>query len=170
VAEVQAALGKVALERFPAQVREREAMLNYAEECLSEVPGVRLLKHDLRHTTRSFYGFIFAIDPQVYGAEHERVADALRAEGIPAHAGYPPLHQDPLFQPSRSRLAVPSAFPEYFQFDQMKLPEAERAAGREAVWLTENTFRDGPQGIDDVAAALRKVQAGASALAAWAKG
>jgi len=158
MAEVQAALGNVALERFPEQVRQREAMLNYAEECLSEVPGVRLLKHDLRHTTRSFYSFIFAIDPQTYGADHERVAAALRAEGIPAHAGYPPLHQDPLFQPSRSRLPVPSAFPEYFEFEHFNYPEAERAAGREAVWLPESVFRAGPEGLDDVAAALRKVQ------------
>jgi dTDP-4-amino-4,6-dideoxygalactose transaminase len=165
MAEVQAALGNVALERFPEQVRQREAMLNYAEECLSEVPGVRLLKHDLRHTTRSFYSFIVAIDPQMFGAGHERVCAALRAEGIPAHAGYPPLHRDPLFQPSRSRLPVPSAFPEYFQFETFKFPEAERAAEQEAVWLPESTFRAGPEGIDDVAAALRKVQAGASALA-----
>ena len=163
--EMQAALGNVALERFPEQVRQREAMLNYAEECFSDVPGVRLLKHDLRHTTRSFYSFIFAIDPQAFSAGHEPVCAALRAEGIPAHAGYPPTHHDPLFNPRLSRLPVPSAFPEYFQFEQLKFPEAERAAEQEAVWLPENTFRAGPHGIDDVAEALRKIQANASALA-----
>lgn len=157
LAEVQAALGNVALQRFPEQMRQREAMLNYAEECLSDVPGVRLLKHDLRHTTRSFYAFIFAIDPQAFGGGHEPVCAALRAEGIPAHAGYPPTHRDPLFNPRISRLPVPSAFPEYFQFEQQRYPEAERAGETEAVWLTEATFRAGPQGIDDVAAALRKV-------------
>jgi dTDP-4-amino-4,6-dideoxygalactose transaminase len=169
LAEVQAALGNVALQRFPEQVRQRAAMLNYAEECLSDVPGVRLLKHDLRHTTRSFYSFIFAIDPRAFGAGHEPVCAALRAEGIPAHSGYPPLHHDPLFQPRLSRLPVPSAFPEYFQFEQLQYPVAERAAEHEAVWLPENTFRAGRQGIDDVAAALRKVQANASALAEGAK-
>ena len=166
MAEVQAALGNVALERFPEQRRAREAMLSYAEECLSEVPGVRLLKHDLRHTTRSFYSFIFAIDPQVFGAGHQPVCAALRAEGVPAHAGYPPLHREPLFQPWLSRLPVPSAFPEYFQFEALRFPEAERAAEHEAVWLPESTFRAGPEGIDDVAAALRKLQANAAALSA----
>ena len=157
MAEVQAALGNVALTRFPEQARQREAMLNYAEEGLSEVPGVRLLKHDLRHTSRSFYAFIFAIDPQAFGGGHEPVAEALRAEGIPAHAGYPPTHHDPLFNPRLSRLPVPSAYPEYFQFDQQHFPEAERAGEREAIWLTEATFRDGTRGIDDMLAALRKV-------------
>ena len=169
MAEVQAALGNVALERFPEQVRQREAMLNYAEESLSDLPGVRLLKHDLRHTTRSFYSFIFAIDPQAFGAGHEPVCAALRAEGIPAHAGYPPTHRDPLFNPRLSRLPVPSAFPEYFKFEQMQLPETERAAEYEAVWLPESMFRAGPEGIDNVAAALRKVQANAGALADAAK-
>jgi dTDP-4-amino-4,6-dideoxygalactose transaminase len=66
--EMQSALGNVALERFSEQVKQREAMIGYMEECLSEVPGVRLLKRDERHTTRSFYRFIFAIDPEKFGA------------------------------------------------------------------------------------------------------
>jgi dTDP-4-amino-4,6-dideoxygalactose transaminase len=166
MAELQAALGRVALERFPEQARQREALLGYAEECLSEVPGVRLLKHDPRHTTRSFYRFILAIAPQSFGAGHRLVCKALSAEGIPVGAGYPPVHHDPLFQPWLSRLPVPSAFPEYFKFDRLAYPEAERAGERESVWVDECVFRAGKQGIDDLAAALRKVQANAAALAA----
>jgi len=170
MAEIQAALGLAALERFPEQARQRESLLGYAEECLSEVDGVRLLKHDPRHTTRSFYRFIFAIDPQVFGAAHRLVCKALKSEGIPAGAGYPPVHHDPLFQPWISRLPVPSAFPEYFGFDRLSLPEAERAAEQEAVWLDESVFRAGQRGIDDMVAAVRKVRENASALAGLSKG
>lgn len=46
----------------------------------------------------------------------------------------------------------------------MSLPEAERACGREAVWLDERIFRAGRQGVDDAVAALRKVQAHADDL------
>ena len=46
--EIQAALGVVALERFPAQFKEREAMAAYMDEALSEVPGVRVLRQDAR--------------------------------------------------------------------------------------------------------------------------
>ncbi len=166
MSEIQAALGKVALERFPEQARQREELLGYAEECLSEVEGVRLLKHDPRHTPRSFYRFIFAIDPGMFGAAHRVVCKALKAEGIPAGAGYPPVHRDPLFQPWISRLPVPSAFPEYFRYDRMSYPQAERAAEREAVWLDESVFRAGRKGIHDVVAALQKVQENAPALAA----
>jgi dTDP-4-amino-4,6-dideoxygalactose transaminase len=53
--EIQAALGFIALQRFPLQAKHRETMAAYMDESLSEVPGVRVLKRQPRHTTRSFY-------------------------------------------------------------------------------------------------------------------
>lgn len=162
--ELQAALGNVALERFPEQARQREEMAAYLEESLSEVPGVRLLKRDPRHTTRSFYRYIFAIQPEVFGTEHDVACYALAAEGIPCWQGYEAMHHYDLFQPNLSRLPVPSAFPERFAFDKMHLPEAERACEHEAIWLDECVFRAGRQGIDDAVAAIRKIQVHASEL------
>ena len=83
MAELQAGLANVALERFPAQMEEREAMASYLDEALSEIPGVRVLRRDIRHTTRSFYRYIFAIDPEVFGFDHNLLVHALRKEGIP---------------------------------------------------------------------------------------
>lgn len=157
--ELQAALGNVALERFREQVRQREEMAACMDEALSQIPGVRVLKRDPRHTTRSFFRYVFAIQPEIFGAEHDVVCAAVRAEGIPCWVGYEALHRTKLFQPGLSRLAVPSAFPERFQFDKMSLPEAERASGHEAVWLDECIFRAGRQGVDDAVAAVRKIQA-----------
>ena len=155
--ELQAALAKVATERFPAQAKQRAAMAAYMDEELSGMPGVRGLKHDPRHTTRSFYLYILAIEPEVFGVEHEAVCTALSAEGIPCLTGYPVMHHYDLFQPMLSRLPVPSAFPERFRFDEMHFPEAERACEREAVCFSEHVFRAGKQGVDDAVAALRKV-------------
>jgi dTDP-4-amino-4,6-dideoxygalactose transaminase len=164
--EFQAALGIVALERFPDQVKQREETLAYLEEALSEVPGIRLLKRDMRHTTRSFYRYVFALMPEEFGAEHDEVCYALDKEGIPNWNGYAAMHHYDLFQPGISRLPVPSAFPEYFEFDKMELPEAERACEHEAVWLDEAIFRSGQQGVDDVIHALKKIQANAADLVA----
>lgn len=164
--ELQAALGRVALERFPEQASQREAMADYADEALSEVPGVRVLPRDPRQTTRSFYRYILAIDPEVFGVEHDAVCYALDQEGIPCWVGYEAMHHYDLFQPHLSKLPVPSAFPEYFRFDQMQFPEAERACEREAVWLDESVFRAGRQGVDDAVAALRKIYEQGDELAA----
>ena len=162
--EIQAALGNVAVERFPEQARQREAMGDYMDEALSDIPGVRVLKRDPRHTTRSFYRYIFAIDPAVFGAEHGPVCDALEAEGIPCWVGYEAMHHYELFQPRLFKLPIPSAFPERFQFEGMHLPAAERACEHEAVWLDEAIFRAGPRGVDDAVAAIRKIQAHAAEL------
>jgi dTDP-4-amino-4,6-dideoxygalactose transaminase len=162
--ELQSTLGNVAIERFPEQARQREEMAAYMDEALSDIPGVRVLKHDPRHPSRAVYCYVFALDPVVFGAEHGPVCAALEAEGIPADVGYPAMHRYPLFQPHLSKLPVPSAFPERFQFDQMHLPQAELAAEHEAVWLEEATFRAGPKGVDDVVSAVRKIQAYAAEL------
>jgi L-glutamine:2-deoxy-scyllo-inosose/3-amino-2,3-dideoxy-scyllo-inosose aminotransferase len=162
--EFQSALGNVALDRFPEQVKQREAMIGYMEECLSEIPGVRLLQRDDRHTTRSFYRFIFAIDPEVFGANHEVVCDLLDSEGIPCWVGYEAMNRYSLYRPGESRLPVPSAFPERFQLEKMSFPEAERACEQEAVWLEENIFRAGQQGVNDAVAAIAKIQANAGRM------
>ncbi|MBZ0304098.1 MAG: DegT/DnrJ/EryC1/StrS family aminotransferase [Anaerolineae bacterium] len=158
VSELQAALLNVAIERFPAQAKQREELAAYMDEALSEVSGVRVLPRDPRHTTRSFYCYVFAIDPETFGADHDVVCAALHMEGIPNWEGYEAMNRYELFQPHLSKLAVPSAFPDKFQFEGMSLPEAVRACEHEAVWFGESIFRSSREGVDDAVSALRKIQ------------
>ncbi len=160
--ELQAALLNVGLERFPAQFSMREEMAAYMDEALSEVAGLRVLPRDERHQRRAIYCYTFAIEPEDFGATNAIVARALAAEGIPCWSGYEPMYRDELFQPTKSRLPVPSAFPERFDYSRLHLPVAERISGETGMWLGEAIFRAGKQGVDDVVAALGKVQ---SALA-----
>ena len=164
LSEIAAALALVGIERFPSQAKEREAMAAYMDECLSEIPGIRLLKRDPRHTTRSFYRYIFAINPDDFGMEHDLLVGALNFEGVESWIGYEAMNNYTLFQPQKSKLAVPNAFPEYFDFRSMKLPVAERACEHEAVWLDEAIFRAGQQGVDDAVAAIKKIQVNAKEL------
>lgn len=157
MSELQSALARVGVQRFPQQAREREEMAAYMDEALSEIPGVRVLPRDPRHTTRSFYRYIFAVDSAVFGFNHDLVCAALQAEGIDCWVGYQAMHHYELFQPQLSRLPVPSVFSEHFNFNQMELPVAEQACQQEAVWLDEAIFRAGAKGVDDVAAALKKI-------------
>jgi len=163
--ELQAALGIVALERFPEQMKARQEMAGYLEESLSEVPGVRLLRRDLRHTRRSFYRYVVAIDPETFGAGHGTVCRALRAEGISCDSGYEAMHHYDLFQPQNSKQAVPNAFPEHFRFEDMHFPVSEQACEREAIWLDENIFRGGTQAVNDTVAAFKKLVENRDALA-----
>ena len=157
--ELQAALLNVALERFPAQASLREAMAAYMDEALSEIEGIRVLPRDPRLEKRAVYRYTFAIEPEIFGASNAVLARALLAEGIPCWRGYEPMYRYELFQPTKSRLAVPSAFPARFDYSDMRLPATEDISGRTGFWLDEQIFRAGKEGVDDVIAALNKVGA-----------
>ncbi len=140
--ELHAALGLVALERFPAQLEERSAMADYLEESLSDMPGITLLKRDLRHTRRSLYRYVFKIDPEFFGVRHDVFCQALSAEGIPVDTGYPVMSRYDLFQPYLSHLAVPSAFPEYFQSTRCPSQFTEQAAeATQSGWANRSSGR-----------------------------
>lgn len=155
--ELHAAIGLVAISRFPQQMAQRAEMADYFEECASGLPGIHLLERDPRHNRRTQYRYILKIDPDYFDCKNDTFCYALTAEGLPVDTGYPPMHQYDLFQPGLSCLPVPMAFPEYFQFDQMSFPITERAAGKESVWLKEAIFRAGKKGVDDLIAGIRKL-------------
>jgi dTDP-4-amino-4,6-dideoxygalactose transaminase len=167
MSELQSALGVVALERFPAQFREREEMGAYMDEALSEIPGVRVLRQDPRNTARSFFAYVLAIEPETFGIGHHAVCEALLAEGIRCSPGYPPMNHYELFQPQLSRLPVPVAYPNQVAQQDKHFAVATRLSDHEAIWLGESTFRAGRQGVDDVVAALRKVRENVAELAAY---
>lgn len=157
--ELHAALLVAQMARFEEQRAEREAAARAFEELAPQVPGVTIKPRDPRITRWSFYNYIFAIDPDAFaGATNHVVAAALEAEGIPAEVQYPPMNRYDLFQPSRSRLPVAVEFAERLDPARMSFPVAEAAGLRESIYLMENTFRAGREGIEDVVEALAKVQ------------
>jgi len=155
--ELHAAIGLVALKRFPAQMAQRAEMADYLEECLSEIPGITTLKRDLRQTRRSQYRYIFKMDTAYYQCKNDTFCYVMASEGLPLDTGYPAMHRYDLFQPQRSRLPVPVAFPEYFDFDNMSFPVAEKASEEESVWMGEAIFRSERKGIDDLVRGLWKL-------------
>ncbi len=160
MSELQAALLNVAMERFPEQFAAREQTANLMDEALSEIEGIRVLRKDPRHHRRAVYKYTFAINPGEFGSTNDILEKALLAEGIPCWRGYEPMYRYDLFQPQLSRLPVPSAFPEHFDFERMYLPVAERISSREGMWLDENIFRSGERGVKDVISALKKIRDG----------
>jgi len=164
--ELHAALLVTQMERFEEQRVEREETGAYFEEVAVQVPGVRVMPHDPRVTRWSFYNYVFAIEPEAFGgASNEVVAFALEREGVTAEVQYPPMNRYDLFQPSRSRLPVAVEFAARLDPSKMSFPVAEAAGLRESIYLQENVFRAGRQGIDDAVEAIAKVQKHADELA-----
>src|SRR6266540_1953528 len=165
LSELQAALLLVALERFPDQQAERAANAAWFEKLAAGIPGVRLIPPDQRITRWSFYRYVVLIEPEAFaGAGNELVCDALEAEGVGAWVGYPPMSRYDLFQPSLSRLPVAVEHAERLDPARMSFPVAERLALQQTVYLDENVFRAGRQGVEGAVEALAKVQRHAAEL------
>jgi dTDP-4-amino-4,6-dideoxygalactose transaminase len=163
--ELHAALLVTQLERFEDQRARREEAAAYFEEAAVHVSGVRIMRRDPRITRWSFYNYVFAIEPEAFaGATNEVVAFALECEGVGAEVQYPPMSRYDLFQPSLSKLPVAVEFADRLDPSTMSFPVAEDAGLRRSIYLQENVFRAGREGIDDAVEAIAKVQKHADEL------
>ncbi len=163
--ELNCALLCTQLDRFERQRAEREAGARLFEDLAQGLEGVRINPIHPRITRWSFYRYLIRIDPEAFaGATCEAVADALVAEGIAAEVQYPPMSRYDLFQPHLSRMPVCVEHADRLDPSRMSFPVAEAAGEREAVYLNECVFRAGRQGVEDVVAALAKVQQHADQL------
>jgi L-glutamine:scyllo-inosose aminotransferase/L-glutamine:2-deoxy-scyllo-inosose/3-amino-2,3-dideoxy-scyllo-inosose aminotransferase len=155
LSEFQAAVLLDGLGRLDAENEVRADRAQHLRWLLETVDGVSMLPPDPRVTFRTYYNVVLRFDPEVFaGVGMESLTRALAAElGTMVSPMYVPMNRHPLLRPTLARLeGVPA-----------ELPEAERAL-RTCATLTHPVLLDDPEGMEDVVAALRKVQRRASEL------
>jgi len=88
----------------------------------------------------------------------------LSAEGIPCSEGYVPLYTMPAIQAGVRRLkhavGQEGGFPDVLP----DCPVTERACSEEGIWFSQSMLLGTHADMDDIVAAVEKVQVGASAL------
>jgi len=165
LSDIQAALLVAQVEKLEAQIVERAKAALYFEELMVGMDGVTLLDVDPRMTRRSFYRYIVRVDPEAFGgATNDLVCDALDEEGVGCWVGYPSLTRDDLFQPWLSRLPAAMEHADRLRPEAWHCPVSDRAGSTETVYLDENVFRAGRQGVEDAVTAIRKVRDAAGDL------
>ena len=98
------------------------------------------------------------------GRHEERFLAAIRAEGIDAmHAGYSlPVYRQPVLLAKNFGLATPPLFsgvyPQIPDYSQVACPATDRACDAEAVWVRQNVLLGERQDMDDIVAAIDKIQ------------
>jgi perosamine synthetase len=148
LSELQAAVLLPQLDRLPERHARRLHNAALLRQYLEGVPGLRPFCNRHADGEPAFYKMGFQLDTQRFGLERARVVAALRAEGIALDEGFRSLHVGR--SPRRLRCAGP-------------LPEAERAHAGTVV-LHHPVLLGGADEIEQVAAAVRKVQTHARAL------
>ena len=120
------------------------------------MPGVRAQKVDARANRCSWYLVILRTDSAAFeGLDRNLVAEALQAEGIPAGAPYQyALHGNPLFQ-KKNFPWVPGV--EHLDYSKVNCPVSDQLAVN-TLFLPQYIFLGSDEDVDDVVAALCKVQ------------
>ena len=154
--EWQGALLLSQMRRLEEQTRRRNENALYLAGQLAEIPGIRPLKRDERITCHAYHLFIFRYDTSHFGGKsRQEFLSALRAEGIPCSPGYTPLYRENAFRPDRAT----HPFAGERDYASVRCLVAERASTEEAVWLYQTMLLGSRGDMDDIVAAIRKIQA-----------
>lgn len=172
--EWQGAILSEQLTRLPEQTARRSLNGQRLDGLLSQIEGIRPTKLLESTTCHSYHLYMFRYDPNAFaGLPKAKFVRALQAEGIEgASAGYmTPLYANPVFT---EKNFLGGSFPvdafehgralNYADFIE-RCPVSERACAFEAVWLPQTMLLAGPEDMDDVARAIRKIQENAELLA-----
>lgn len=157
LSEFQAAILLSQARRLEGQTRTRNENALYLASQIAQIEGITPLHRDERVTQHAYHLFIFRYRPEAFGAmSRADFMAALKAEGVPCSPGYSPLYRSPAFKIDTKTHPYPSAV----DYAKVHLPEVEQAC-EEAVWLQQALLLAEKRDMDDVVAAVRKIQASA---------
>src|SRR5262245_16460457 len=165
LSELHGAILRVQLRRYPEQLAQRQANAAYLEQALSEVRGITALRQDARVTSNAYHVLFLQYHAEAFGGiARERFLTAMHAEGINGiHPGYSlPVYRQPLFLTTNFGLATPplfsGAYPQMPDYSQVAWPATDRACDAEALWVRQNMLLGECQDMDDIVAAVVKIQ------------
>jgi perosamine synthetase len=163
--EFQAALLNAQMTRLDTQARTRDANGSHLTKLLQQIPGIAPARMYDGCTRNAYHLYMFRYDAsQFSGLPRAAFIKALGAEGIPALSGYSPLNKEPFLD---------DAFAGFGSIYSKARMDAWRAQNRcphndrlctEAVWLVQTMLLGPKQDMEDIAEAIRKVQATSAQL------
>jgi dTDP-4-amino-4,6-dideoxygalactose transaminase len=165
--EFQAAILLAQLGRLESQTSRRAERAARLRTALAGVPGIEPLGCDPRVTRQAIYQLIVKYDARAFaGASRDRFVAALELEGIPCDGlFYEPLYRSPLFRVQPGEFpSVPASGDGSLPWARTRCPVAERAAYEEALWLPHPLLLGPEQDVDDIVAAIEKIQRHADEL------
>jgi dTDP-4-amino-4,6-dideoxygalactose transaminase len=155
--EWQGAILLAQMARLDEQTRRRNENGVYLAARLEEIEGIRPLKRDARVTQHAYHLFAFRYDANGFaGMSRSEFIRALNAEGVPCSGGYTPLYEQGAF---RNLDAGMYPFLAKYDYSKVSCPVAERVCEHEAIWLYQSMLLGPREDMDEITAAIRKIQA-----------
>ncbi|OGV73162.1 MAG: hypothetical protein A3K19_15015 [Lentisphaerae bacterium RIFOXYB12_FULL_65_16] len=169
ITEMQCVLLRAGLQRLPEQTRLREENVRYISDSLQAMGGpLRAARRDPRVTRQAYYTLTLHFDPaQAQGVTRDSYMAALQAEKAPFGGTYAPVYRNPLLNLYDRTSPVPFRDASRVQdYATLRLPETERAVTETGVLLSHTHLLGSREYIDQLLAAVAKVNAGLDAVRA----
>jgi len=165
--EFQAALLTAQMTRLQEQARTRDANAAHLTDLLRQIPGISPARMYEGCTRNAYHLYMFRYDASRFaGLPRAAFIKALAAEGIPAQGGYSPLNKQPFLDDAFSSPGFRSIYSKVRMDtwrERNQCPENDRLC-HEAVWIVQTMLLGPRQDMEDIAEAVRKVQAAAPQL------
>jgi len=165
ITELQSAVLLAQFDRYEELHKIRQENYALLVDLLSDIDGIEPLTLDENITSHACHLFIFRYEKEHFsGAPKAKFIDALRKEGIPTSPGYSiPLYKQPVFLnksfgPRGKIVDLPVDYSKDF------CPETEKACYEEAIWFTQSILLGSEEDMQDIAAAIEKIQGESGSL------
>ena len=165
--EFQGALLLAQMTRLEAQTKTRTQNGRYLTSLLREIPGIAPAREYAGTTNNAYHLYMLRYDPAAFtGLPREKFLKALNAEGVPASSGYSPLNTQAflgtaLESRGYQRLFSAARLKQWHQ--QNDCPQNDQLCSQ-AVWFTQNMLLGSRGDMEQMAEAIRKIQAHAGDL------
>jgi perosamine synthetase len=165
--EFQAALLTAQMTRLQEQTRTRDGNAAHLTKLLNQIPGITPARMYDGCTRNAYHLYMFRYDASRFaGLPRAAFIKALAAEGIPTQSGYTPLNKQPFLDDALSapgfRAIYSKARIDQWR-EQNQCPQNDRLC-TEAVWIVQTMLLGPRRDMEDIAEAVRKVQATAPQL------
>jgi dTDP-4-amino-4,6-dideoxygalactose transaminase len=166
--EFQAALLTAQMTRLESQARTRDENGAHLTRLLQQIPGITPARMYDGCTRNAYHLYMFRYDASRFaGLTRAAFIKALGAEGVPALGGYSPLNKEPFLEDALSGPGYQTIYSKA-RLDawraQNSCPQNDRLC-TEAIWLVQTMLLGTRKDMEDIADAVRKVQAHAAQLA-----
>jgi dTDP-4-amino-4,6-dideoxygalactose transaminase len=166
--EFQGALLLTQMNGVEERAKTRHANGAYLSSLLREIPGVVPARMYEGCTRSAFHLYMFRYQPEHFAnLPRNKFVHALRAEGIPCGTGYGPLNKDGFIRDALNSRPYVKVYGKPMiekWMERNECPENDKLCG-EALWLMQNMLLGPRSDMEEIADAVRKIQAHAAAVA-----
>jgi dTDP-4-amino-4,6-dideoxygalactose transaminase len=165
--EFQAGILLAQMERIEQQALRRTGNAKYLTSLLGEIQGITPEKQYAGCTRNAYHLYMLRYNAEAFGGlKRETFLKALAAEGIPASAGYSPLNSQPFIREVLHSRGCRRIFGEQRlkEWEERNRCPANDRLCTEAVWFTQNMLLGERGDMDQIAEAIRKIQAHAAEM------